>query len=167
MEGTRAPDSVKGLENLARNVIAELDGRFQTSFSKLNRQLAKCFDFAQLFAALCGTRADERVPVDMNNFSKFGAEEFRKCVQYVSEMPHIKDKNLELGSELASTVIWRAKKVLIEVIWGEMFASQFGKFFKKIVKKANGGSFIGIPCYSKRCGDDDFPREHRPSVFPV
>ena len=53
-------------------------------------------------------------------------------------MPHIKDKNLELGSELASTAFWRAKKVFIKVVWGEMFASHFGKFFKKIVKKANG-----------------------------
>ena len=63
--------------------------------------------------------------------------QFRKCVQYVSEMPHVKDKNLEQGSKLPSVVFWHAKKVFIEVVWREMFASHLCKFFK-IMKKDNG-----------------------------
>ena len=126
------------LENLARNVVNEFEGRFETSFSELNKLLAQCFDFARLFTAVCGTRVEGKTPVDRKKFSELGAHEFRKCVQYVSEMPHIKDKNLELGSELSSAVFCRAKKVFIEVMWGEMFASHFCKFFKKIMKKDNG-----------------------------
>jgi hypothetical protein len=53
-------------------------------------------------------------------------------------MPHVKDKNLELGTELSSAVFWRAKKVFVAVVWGEMFATHFCKFFKKIMKKDNG-----------------------------
>ena len=50
--------------------------------------------------------------MDRKRFSELGAHEFVKCVQYVSEMPHLKDKNLELGSELLSAVFWCAKKFL-------------------------------------------------------
>ena len=103
------PDSVMDLENLARNVVNELEGRFENSFSELNKLLAECFDFARLFAAVCGARVEEKTPVDRKRFSEFGAHEFRKCVQYVSEMPHVKDKNLELGSELSSAKFWREK----------------------------------------------------------
>jgi hypothetical protein len=49
------PDSVVDLENLARNVVNELEDRFENSFSELNTLLAECFDFARLFAAVCGT----------------------------------------------------------------------------------------------------------------
>ena len=77
--------------------------------------------------------------VDRKSFSELGAHDgcTRKCLQYVSEMPYVKDKNLELGSKLSSAVFWRAK-VFIEVVWGDMFASHFCKFFKKIMKNDNG-----------------------------
>ena len=102
---------------------------FQTS--------TECFDFARLIAGVCGTRSEGRIPVDKKRFSEQGAEEFRKCVNYVSQMPHVKDENLELGSELSSAVFWRFKKALIEVVWGDLFSSYFSRFFK-IVEKANG-----------------------------
>ena len=103
--------------------------------------------------------------MDRKRFSEFGAHEFRKCVQYVSEMPHVKDKNLELGSELSSAVFWRAKKVFIEVVWRGMFASHFCKFFKKIMK--NDRPFIRTSFNSRWHCDDDVPKEHRLSVFFV
>ena len=53
-------------------------------------------------------------------------------------MPHVKDKNLELGDQLSAAVFWHFKKSLIEVVWGDMFVSHFSHFFKKIVEKANG-----------------------------
>ena len=78
------------------------------------------------------------MPVDKKRFSELGAEEFRKCVFYVSQMPHVKDRNLELGDQLSAAVFWRFKKSLIEVVWEDMFVSHFSHFFKKIVEKANG-----------------------------
>ena len=134
MEGTRVAD----LQSIARDVIRELDDRFKNCFSDLNRVLAKCFDFARLIAGVCGTRSEGRIPVDKKRFSEQGAKEFRKCVNYVSQMPRVKDENLELGSKLSSAVFWRFKKALIEVVWGDLFSSHFSRFFKKIVEKANG-----------------------------
>ena len=90
-------DCVADLQSIARDVIRELDDRFKNCFSDLNRMLAKCFDFARLIAGVCGTRSEGRIPVDKKRFSEQGAEEFRKCVNYVSQMPHVKDENLELA----------------------------------------------------------------------
>jgi hypothetical protein len=52
-------------------------------------------------------------------------------------MPHIRNKNLEIGSALASTMFWRLKKVLISIVWGDMFPTQFIQFFKMIIIKDN------------------------------
>ena len=57
-------DCVDDLKQLARDMINELDQRYQSSFSNLNKLLSKCFDFARLFAGLCGTRVEDRAPVD-------------------------------------------------------------------------------------------------------
>ncbi|CAB4003459.1 Hypothetical predicted protein [Paramuricea clavata] len=50
-------------------------------------------------------------------------------------IPHIRDNDLEMGSELSSTVFWRFKKVFISVVWGCMFPTHFCQFFKKITIK--------------------------------
>ena len=131
-------DCVDDLKQLARDVINELDQRYQSSFSDLNKLLSKCFDFARLFAGLCGTRVEDRAPVDNQKFSELGAVEFRQCVNYASQLPHVQDKNLELGSELSSTVFWRLKKVLIEIVWGTMFPELFSRFFRKITSSSDG-----------------------------
>lgn len=76
--------------------------------------------------------------MDNKKFSELGADEFRRCVTYVSQMPHIREKNLEICSELSSTVFWRLNKVLIAVVWGDMFHTHFCNFFKQITVKDNG-----------------------------
>ena len=40
-------DCVEDLKQLARDVTNELDQRYQSSFSDLNKLLSKCFDFAR------------------------------------------------------------------------------------------------------------------------
>ena len=97
---------------IARDVIRELDDRFQNCFSDLNRMLAECFDFARLIAGVCGTRSVERsMPVNKKRSSELGAEEFHKCVFYVSQMPHVKDRNLELGDQLSAAVFWALQEI--------------------------------------------------------
>ena len=74
--------------------------------------LAECFDFARLIAGVCGTRSVERsMPVDKKRSSELGAEEFRKCVVYVSQMPHVKDRKLELGDQLSAAVFWALQEI--------------------------------------------------------
>ena len=45
------PDSIKDLENLARNVLAELDSRFQTNFLELNPSASTLHSYLLLFNA--------------------------------------------------------------------------------------------------------------------
>ena len=131
-------DCVDDLTKLARDVIGELDERYENSFSDLNKLLSKCFDFASIFTGLCGTRLEDKAPVDNRKFSEIGALEFRQCVNYASQLPHVQNKNLELGSELCSTVFWHFKKVLIEIVWGTKFPELFSRFFKKIMASTDG-----------------------------
>ncbi len=55
---------------------------------------------------------------------------------YVSKLPHVaqmKVRNLlEIDPEFADVIYWRMKKVLLDIIWGELFPSLFVCFFKKI-----------------------------------
>ena len=131
-------DCIDDVKKLARDVIDELDERYENSFSDLNKLLSKCFDFASLFTGLCGTRLEDKALVDNRKFSELGAAEFRQCMNYASQLPHVQNKNLELGSELSSTVFWRFKKVLIEIVWGAKFPELFCHFFKKIMASTDG-----------------------------
>ena len=76
--------------------------------------------------------------MDNRKFSELGAAEFRQCVNYASQLPHVQNKNLELGSQLSSMVFWRFKKVLIEIVWGAKFPELFCHFFKKIMASTDG-----------------------------
>ena len=41
---------------------------------------------------------------------------------------------MEFSSELSSTVFWRLKSTLMDVVWGTLFSSHFPKFFRQIVE---------------------------------
>ena len=155
-EARELKDSLSDLQDLGRNIVTELDERFQTSYSELNRLLHNCLDFGKLFSALCGTRCDGKVPVDKNVYSQLGAPEFLRCVKFVSQLPHVQDLNMELGTQLAPAVYWRLKTTLLEIIWGNMFVSQFPKFFKEIKdatkpgEKTAGATSIQLPSHDVR-----------------
>jgi hypothetical protein len=127
-------DCMKDLKELAINMKVQLDSRFASSFPKLNSMLHKCLDFGVLFTGLCGVRKDGTHPVNKGVYAALGATEFRKCVEFVSQLPHVQEKNMEFSSELSSTVFWRLKSTLMDVVWGTLFSSHFPKFFRQIVE---------------------------------
>ena len=89
----REPDDCKeDLKELARNMKVELNRRFSSSFPKLNSMLHKCLDFGLLFSGLCGVRKDDIQPVNKGAYSALGATEFKKCVEFVSKLPHVHEK---------------------------------------------------------------------------
>ena len=131
----REPDDCKeDLKELARNMKVELNRRFSSSFPKLNSMLHKCLDFGLLFSGLCGVRKDDIHPVNKGAYSALGATEFKKCVEFVSKLPHVQEKNMEFSSELSSVVYWQLKSALMNVVWGTLFFSHFPKFFRQIVE---------------------------------
>ncbi len=98
------------LRDLAEGTIGEPQQHFENSNAELNKTLHKCLDFGNRFTALCGTRVDWKIPVDNRIFSEHGAAEFHRCVTFVSQMPHVRKRNMELGGELSAMVFWRLKK---------------------------------------------------------
>ena len=82
-------DCMKDLKELAINMKVQLDSRFASSFPKLNSMLHKCLDFGVLFTGLCGVRKDGTHPVNKGVYAALGATEFRKCVEFVSQLPHM------------------------------------------------------------------------------
>ena len=121
------------------NNVYNYCGCLIAGFPKLNNTLHKCLDFGVMFNGLCGELAQDsaNVPVDKAAFAKLGALEFKKCVAFVSLLPHVKSLNLPLCEELSSAIFWRLKETLISVVWGEFFPSMFPKFFKTQDKKTN------------------------------
>lgn len=127
-------ECMEELRILATDMKAELDRRFATSYPKLNTMLHKCLDFGVLFAGLCGVRTDGIHPVNKQAYSVLGAAEFRKCVEFVSQLPHVQEKNMELSSLLSSAVFWLLKSALMDVVWGKLFSSHFSNFFRQVEK---------------------------------
>lgn len=69
-------DSVDDLKTLAKDVISQMEVRYDNSFSDLNRMLSKCFDFARLFVGLCGARSEDRIPVTTRSFPSLAQMSF-------------------------------------------------------------------------------------------
>ena len=123
------------LKKLAGDILQELDTRFERSFPDLNNLLHQCLDFGILLNGICGKRADEKkIPVNQSKFAKQGAEEFSRCVRFVSRLPHVAALNLPLCEERSGEVFWSLKKVLLSFVWGDTFQSLFALFFKILNK---------------------------------
>jgi hypothetical protein len=109
-----------------------------SGFPELSKTLQKCLDFALLFNGICGMRTSQsEIPVNKAAFSRLGAQEFKQCVQFVSLLPHVKALNLALCDELSSSIYWRLKDKLIDIVWGQSFMSLFPRFFKVQEKPGN------------------------------
>ena len=74
-------------------------------------------------------------------FSNLGAEEFQRCTVDFSQVLHIRDENLEIGSTLAASVYWHLKKTLISIVWGYMFPTHSPRFFKRIMVTDDNSNF--------------------------
>lgn len=106
------------------------------SIPKLNELLSDCLDFGILFDGVSGDKTiAEKSSVNRNEYAQLGAASFRKCVRFVSSLPHvkkvIKDEDLELGPAFSQQVFWRMKSTLINVMCGQHLESLFPKFFQE------------------------------------
>ncbi len=81
--------------------------------------------------------SQSEIPVNKAAFSRLGAQEFKQCVQFVSLLPDVKALNLALCDELSSSIYWRLKDKLIDIVWGQSFMSLFPRFFKVQEKPGN------------------------------
>lgn len=77
------------------------------------------------------------IPVSKATFSQLGAQEFKLCVQFVSLLPRVSVLNLALCEELSSSIFWRLKEKLIDIVWGQSFQSLFPRFFKVLETKGS------------------------------
>ena len=66
--------------------------------------------------------------------SSLEEEKFKRCVQFVAQLPNVQEKNMEFSDELSSAVFWRLKSTLIEVVWEKLFLSHFPKLFRRVEK---------------------------------
>jgi hypothetical protein len=79
-------------------------------------------------------------------------------------MPHIRDKNLEIGSALASIAFWHLNKVLIPssgVICFQHTSSSSSK--RSSLKIMDNFERSGHP---GRCDCDKVPGRHTPEIYP-
>ncbi|XP_065055039.1 uncharacterized protein LOC135683655 [Rhopilema esculentum] len=132
-EAREISDCIKDLQDFGDKMLKSLDERFQKSFPKLNQILHECFDFGVLMQGLTGRRSNSKQhPINKSKFASLGMDAFKRCVQFVADLPHVKDKNSELDEQFSFTIFWQLKSTLIEVIWGRLFYSHFPKFFQKV-----------------------------------
>ena len=65
-------------------------------------------DFGSHFNDLCGVKIGTRIPIKKSSFATPGRDEFRRCVGYVSKLPHVaqmKERNLlEIDPEFADVI---------------------------------------------------------------
>ena len=102
--------------------------------------LQKCLDFGVLFSALCGESMENgAIPVKRSLFMAVGEVKFRRCVSFVSKLPHVgeivKKESLLLDASFSDVIFWKLKAFIIEVVWGKKFEEFFSKCFKKTCGK--------------------------------
>ena len=78
------------LKQLASQMVLALTERSESGIPDLLYTLQKCLDFGILFSGLCGERMpDGAVPVKRSLLMQVGQSEFRRCVAFVSKLPHV------------------------------------------------------------------------------
>eukprot|EP00794_Sanderia_malayensis_P002259 gene2259-2590_t len=137
-EAREIKECVSDLQDLAEKLVSEMDERYKSSFSDLNILLSECLDFGMLVEGLCGEKEGPAHPVSKKEFSKLGLEAFKKCVRFVSGLPHIVEQNFELSEDFAFTIFWSSKSALVEAIWGSLFCNHFSVFFREVVSLGVG-----------------------------
>ena len=45
-------------------------------------------------------------PVNKGALGKIGVQEFTRCVEFVAQLPQVREKNMELGTEFYFTIFW-------------------------------------------------------------
>lgn len=80
---------------------------------------------------LQGKREDGRHPVNKGALGKIGVQEFTRCVEFVPQLPHVREKNMELGTEFAFTIFWKFKSAFVEVVWEAFSPRTFLLFSRK------------------------------------
>ena len=134
-------DCQEDLSDLALKMLQEMEKRQKQCLPDLLGMLHKCLDFGNHFDAVCGVKIGDKTAVQKMRYAKLGKEEFRRCVGYVSNLPHIQECNqnddLQIDVEFADIIFWRLKSTIISIIWGEFFPAVFSLFFKKIDKANN------------------------------
>lgn len=80
-EARRVSDCVHDLKDLSKNILQELNIRFENCVPPLNVTLGKCLDFGVLVSGLCGKRKDGRNTFDRSSLGKIGIEEIKRCVE--------------------------------------------------------------------------------------
>ena len=131
-EAREIEDCVKDLQDLTGKLLNKLNERYESSFSELNVLLSECLDFGVLITGLCGKRDGQSHPVSKKKFSQLGLEAFKRCVRFVSCLPHIIERNFELTEDFAFTIFWNLKSALIEVVWGSLFRTHFPILFREV-----------------------------------
>ena len=126
-EAREISDCIKDLQDFGDKVLKSLDEKFQKSFPKLSQILHECFDFGVLMQRLTGRRSNSKqYPINKRKFASLPMGAFKRCVQFVEDLPHVKDTNSELHEQFFYTIFWQLKSTIIEVIW-----AHFSKFFRR------------------------------------
>ncbi len=107
--------------------------------------LNKCLDHVN---AVCGEKNGERAAVQKTQYGKLGKEEFRRCVGYVWNLPHIQDlvehNDFQLNIEFAEIIFWGLKLKIISIVWGELLTSLYSLPFKKVDKEKTSCNHFGL-----------------------
>lgn len=108
----REPDDCfNEVGDLAKKLLSELELRYSVCYPPLNSLLYRCLDFDVLFGGLCTVKDNvSSNPVNKQIFSEIGSAEFSECVKFVSNLPYIKEKNLEIGVNFSDAIHWRFKR---------------------------------------------------------
>ena len=81
-------------------MLNSLNKRFQKSFPKLNQILHECFDFGVLMQRMTGRRSNSK----QSKFAFLAMDAFKRCVQFVEDLPRVKDTNSELHEQFFYTI---------------------------------------------------------------
>ncbi len=90
-----------------------------------------------------------KIPINRPDVMLVGQIEFKRCIYFVTKLPHIqklvKNEDLELDESFSDLIFLKLKSFLLETIWGKELEQFFPKFFKKVSGSGDSLESVTIP----------------------
>ncbi|XP_018026712.1 uncharacterized protein LOC108682107, partial [Hyalella azteca] len=108
-------------EKFRKDLLHSLNEPSSSCIHEACTTLEKCLDLHSIYTVMCGERSETKCPYDKVKLHLHGISSFKKFVNYVSNLPHVRESGfLNINSVLSNSLFDKLKEFLVSTIWGEL-----------------------------------------------
>ena len=116
-EARELPECRASAENFRRDLVQSLNERSSRCIHEACTTLEKCLDLHGIFSKICGERSKTKCPYDKVKLHVHGISSFKEFVDYVSNLPHVRESGfLNINSVLSVSLFDKLKETLVSAV---------------------------------------------------